>query len=331
MFDVVTVGSATEDVFCYVRQTVIIGIQDARKEEAFLGLPHGAKVPVENIHIMTGGGATNIGVGLRRMGLEVACVAKVGKDGPGDRIVAELEAEGIDTSLMARADAHHTGYSVIITSFTGERTILVHRGAAEQLQIGDMDLERMAQTKGLHLGAMKGVSAQAFFQLAEFATERGIKLSANPGEPQLKLGMEGLAPALAHMDVLFVNRQEAYELTGVAPDPGKADEQKMMQVLHEAGARQVVITCGDEGADGYDGEGFYSVPAYDVKVAATVGAGDAFSAGCLAALYRGLTLPEAMKIGAADAASVVQHIGAKTGLLTWEQAQEFVAKRPPGE
>jgi sugar/nucleoside kinase (ribokinase family) len=331
MFDVVTVGSATEDVFVYVRRTVVIGIQAPRKEEAYLGMPHGAKVPVDNIHIMTGGGATNVGVGLSRMGLKVACLAKVGCDEPGDRVVAELQKEGVDTSLIARSDAHHTGYSVIITAFTGERTILAHRGAAEQLRMEDTDAEKLAQAKWIHLGALKGVSAQTFFQLADFAAQRGIKLSANPGESQLKLGMDGLAPALAKMELVMVNLDEAYELTGVAPDPGKADEQKMLQKLHEAGAKRAVITCGDAGADGYDGESFYSVPAYKVKVAATVGAGDAFGTGCLAALYRGLGLAEAMKIGAANAAAVVQHVGAKTGLLSWEEAQSFVASRPPGE
>ncbi len=330
MFDVVTVGSATEDVFAHVRQTVVIAIQDARKEEVYLGMAHGAKVPVDNINIMTGGGATNVGVGLSRMGLKVACLAKVGCDGPGERVIAELEREGVDTSLIAHTEAHHTGYSVIITSFTGERTILVHRGAAEQLRIEDVDLDRVAEAGWIHLCAMKGVSAQTFFQLADFAGQQGIRLSSNPGEPQLKLGMDGLAPALAHMELLIVNQCEAYELTGVAPDPSKVDEQEMMQKLHDAGAKQVIVTCGAAGAEGFDGEAFYSVPAYQVKVAATVGAGDAFGAGCVAALHRELTLPEAMKIGAANAAAVVQHVGAKQGLQTWDEAAAFVAKRPPG-
>ena len=331
MLDVVTVGSATEDVFVYVKQTVVIAIQDVRKEEAYLGMPHGAKVPVDNIHIMTGGGATNVGVGLSRMGLEVGCVAKIGRDGPGERVIGELESDGVDTSLIAHTDAHHTGYSVIITSFTGERTILVYRGAAEQLRFEDVDLDRLAEAKWIHLCAMKGVSAQTFFQIAEFAGQKGIRLSANPGEPQLKLGMAGLAPALKNLDLLLLNQCEAYELTGVAPDPSKVDEQEMMQKLHDAGAKRVVITCGSCGAEGFDGEAFYSVPAYEVKVAATVGAGDAFGAGCIAALYRGLPLPEAMKIGAANSAAVVQRVGAKLGLMTWDDATAFVAKRQPGE
>jgi ribokinase len=280
---------------------------------------------------MTGGGATNVGVGLSRMGLKVACLAKVGCDGPGERVISELAKEGVDTSLMAHTEAHHSGYSVIITSFTGERTILVHRGASEQLRFEDIDLEKLAEAQWIHLCAMKGVSAQTFFQIADFAGQKGIKLSSNPGEPQLRLGMAGLAPVLAHMELLLINQCEAYELTGVAPNPGKVDEQEMMQKLHEAGAKRVVITCGSGGAEGYDGEAFYSVPAYQVKVAATVGAGDAFGTGCIAALHRGMTLPEAMKIGAANSASVIQYVGAKQGLQTWDQATEFVAKRPPGE
>jgi sugar/nucleoside kinase (ribokinase family) len=320
MRDVVTVGSATEDVFVIVRDSVVVRIQDARGETAYLGLAHGAKVPVENVEIMTGGGATNVGVALARMGLKTACATRVGRDGPGDRLIAELEREGVEASLVTRCDDHRTGYSVIITCFSGERTVLAYRGAAEQLTLDHLDLDSLLDTRCIYLGSMRGPAASLFLGLARAAAGRGVSVMANPGETQLALGLDGLAPALSGMDAVFVNKAEAYELTGVAPDPGRADEQQMLRALVATGCKAAVITDGDQGADGYDGHGFYYVPAQQVKVAATVGAGDAFAAGCAAGLLRGLPLPEAMKVGAANAASVVQHIGAKAGLLTWDQA-----------
>lgn len=330
MFDVVTVGSATEDVFVIVRDTVVVRIQDAKSEVAYLGLEHGAKVAVDDVEIMTGGGATNTAVGLARMGLKTACASKLGRDGPGERIQAELRNEGVDTSLLAFSDSHRTGYSVIITCFSGERTVLTYRGAAEQLTLADLDIDALLDTSWLFVGSLRGPAAALFFELPRAAAARGVKVAANPGRTQLALGIDGLRPVLANLEVVFLNKREAYELTGVQPDPSRADEYKMLKLLAEAGCRKVVITDGEEGADGYDESGPCYVPAYPVKVASTVGAGDAFASGCVAGLVRGLPLVDAMKIGAANAASVVQQIGAKTGLLSWDEAMAFVSGRCSG-
>lgn len=330
MFDVVTVGSATEDVFVIVRDTVVVRIQDAKGERAYLGLEHGAKVAVDNVEIMTGGGATNVAVGLARMGLKTACVSKLGRDGPAERIQAELRQEGVDTSLLAFSDSHRTGYSVIITCFSGERTVLTYRGAGEQLTLADLNLEAVLNTRWLFVGSLRGPAAALFFELPKVAASRGIKVAANPGGTQLALGLDGLSPVLANLEVIFLNKHEAYKLTGVEPDPSRADEYTMLRLIAEAGCRKVVITDGEEGADGYDESGPCYVPAYPVKVASTVGAGDAFASGCVAGLARGLSLVEAMKLGAANAASVVQQVGAKVGLLSWDEAVAFVASRPPG-
>ncbi|MCX7599787.1 MAG: sugar kinase [Armatimonadetes bacterium] len=331
MFDVVTVGSATEDVFVVVRDTVVVRIQDAKGETAYLGLEHGAKVAVDDVEIMTGGGATNTAVGLARMGLKTACVSKLGRDGPGERIEAELRREGVDTSLLAFSSTHRTGYSVIITCFSGERTVLTYRGAAEQLAQADLNLDVLLDTQWLFVGSMRGPAAALFFELPKAAAARGVKVAANPGGTQLALGVDGLRPVLANLEVIFLNKREAYQLTGIEPDPSRADEYSMLRLIAEAGCRKVVITDGEEGADGYDEAGPCYVPAYPVKVASTVGAGDAFACGCIAGLVRGLSLVEAMKVGAANAASVVQHIGAKTGLLSWEEAAAFVASHCRGK
>lgn len=325
MYDVITVGSATEDVFVVLKDSRVIRIEDVNGETAYFAVPYGAKIPVDGMEVMTGGGSTNVSAALARMGLKVACVCKVGDDGPGQRIVGELQDFGVDTSLVLTTTEFRTGYSVILTAFTGERTILVHRGANRHISLEELPLQTLRTAQWLYLGSMRGPAARLFFDLAEFAQQHNIKLAVNPGSTQLALGLDGLTPVLRHTELFLVNKEEAYALTGVAPDRSKADEHEMLRMLHEAGCKQVVITAGQEGADGYDGEAFYFVPAFRPrKVVSTVGAGDSFAAGCLAGLHRGLTLPEAMRIGAANAASVVCKVGAKHGLLTWDEAAAFL-------
>jgi len=326
MYDLLTVGSATEDVFVIVHDAKVVCIEDARSETSYLALPRGAKLSVDHLEVMTGGGATNVAVAAKLMGLNTGCVCKVGMDGPGRRVVEELRGYGVGTDLVLYSQELRTGYSVLITDYSGERTVLVHRGATCELSMDELCLDMLAQTQWLYVGSLRGPAAQVFFDLPAFAAERGIKLAINPGDTQLSLGMEGLAPVLAHTEIIFVNKEEAYQLTGVQPERTRDDEQQMMRMLHEAGCRYVVITEGAEGSSGYDGESYYLVPAYDAEVASTVGAGDSFAAGCLAGLHRGLTLPEAMKIGAINASHVIRRIGAKNGLLTWDEAIRALAE-----
>ncbi len=325
MFDIITVGSATEDVFVNLDETKIVGFEDRHHKDEYLALPYGAKINVDSIVLDTGGGAVNTAATCAAMGLQTAALCKIGRDLIGQRIIKSVQESGADTSLFIECDDYASGYSVIITGFTGDRTILVYRGAATQLCAEDIPWEQLAEAAWIYIGSMHGPSASLFRELAVFAGQHDIQVAINPGGTQLAGGMDKLADVFAHTTAIFLNRSEAYKLTGVAPERGPTDERQMLRLLNEAGCRNVIITVGAEGSWGYDGRSFYTMPAYPTEVVSTVGAGDAFAAGCIVGLYKGLSLNAAMRIGAANAASVVSRFGAKEGILTWPQAQEFVA------
>ena len=323
--DVLCLGSATEDVFVQVADTRIIRIEDEDEEKAFLALEYGAKIRTHDIVIDTGGGATNTAMTFARMGLKTGIVSKVGADGPGDRVVEAMQAADIDASGIVRDTENRTGYSVIITGFTGDRTILVYRGASAHLLEHEISWDALRRTSWVYMNSLAGESAPLFPRVAEFCAENGINLAINPGAEQRKLGMDGLAEVLRNTTALFVNRAEAYQITGVEPDRGPDDEKQMLSMLLQAGCRYVVMTYGIEGSEGMDEDGHYKTPALPAQVLSTVGAGDAYAAACVAALHRGKNLPEAMRIGAANAASVVQQIGAKSGILSWQEALQLSA------
>ena len=323
-FDVLCVGSATEDVFVQVDETKIIRVEDEDECKAYLALEYGAKIRVSDVLLDTGGGATNTAVTFSRMGMRVGVVTKVGDDGPGERVIGAMEAQGIDVSHVARDPQRRTGYSVIITGFTGDRTILVYRGASGHMDEQAIDWEALGRTSWIYMGSLARESAPLFGRVAEFCGERGIKLAINPGSEQRKAGMAGLRKVFENTAALFVNRSEACGITGVEPDRGPDDEKQMLTMLCEAGCKCAVMTYGSDGSEGMDGSGHYKLPAMPAEVTSTVGAGDAYAAACVVALQRGKSLPEAMAIGSANAASVVEEIGAKNGILTWEQALESV-------
>ena len=325
MFDIIAAGSATEDVFVTSDDTHVITLADRNGERPYLALEYGAKVPVASLTLSTGGGATNTAVSFARQGMTTGVLCKLGQDGPGDRVLEVLAREGIDTSLCPRTADLQTGYSVIITGFTGDRTVLVYRGASAELTRDEINWDVLAQTEWLHLCSFTGASAPLYFEIAAFAREKGIKLATNPGGTQIKLGLEALTPALNGAHMVFLNMDEARELACVEQDCTDADEHEVLKRLYAAGCRYVVVTDGPRGAHAYDGTAHYHVPVYPADEASTVGAGDAFAAACIVGMHRGLSLRDALRCGAANAASVVSGFGAKEGVLTWEGIQGFIA------
>lgn len=322
--EVVTIGSATQDVFIMSRGASIIRLQSYSSEEAFLALPYGAKIDVEEMFVSTGGGAVNTAFTFRRFGLTTAIVAKVGQDRSGDIIRKRLDEEGVNTSMVIADPDHRTGYSAILVGPTGDRTVLVYRGATLHLRENEIDWERLKWAKVIFVGSLSGESAKLYPTIAEFCAQNGLFLASNPGSTQFKQGLDACREFVRHVDILFLNKQEAYTFTRVEPRRGSHDERQMLRMMQEAGAKRVVITEGAKGCQAIDEAAYYSVPACKAKVVSTLGAGDAFAAACTAALYRQQPFARALRYGAANAAAVVSSIGAKRGILSWEQATEKV-------
>lgn len=329
-YDIVSIGSATEDVFVGSRDAHVISVRDIDAETSYLAYKYGAKIPVDDVFISTGGGATNTAAAFARLGLDNSIICKVGDDDAGKRVMGALEQEGIDTDRVVLSQEHTTGYSVILTCFTGDRTVLVHRGASTQIYDEDIDWEMLGHTKWIYLSSLAGESGVLFNKIAQFAAEKDIKLALNPGSSQFEAGLEALRPALEAAYVIFVNKSEAYKLTGVKPERGMADEMEALRRLHKAGCDIVVMTAGSKGVEAYDGSAHYTVPIIEVEVASTLGAGDAFASGCVAGLFRGMELREALRAGTVLAASVVRVLGAKHGLLGWEQLQQHLKSYSEG-
>jgi sugar/nucleoside kinase (ribokinase family) len=95
--------------------------------------------------------------------------------------------------------------------------------------------------------------------------------------------------------------------------------------LQKLGPKVVIITDGKRGsyALSEDGESYWH-GLNEGKVVERTGAGDAYTAGFLAAIFNHLSVPKAMEWGGYNATSVVGQIGAETGLLTKEKMEEEV-------
>ena len=83
-----------------------------------------------------GGKGANQAVAAARVGARVSVIGAVGNDAHGERAVASLAAEGIDTSRVRRLEAEPTGVAIIAVGPRGENQIVVAPGANATARAG---------------------------------------------------------------------------------------------------------------------------------------------------------------------------------------------------
>jgi len=129
------------------------------------------------------------------------------------------------------------------------------------------------------------------------------------------------------VDLLILSQGEVKDMTGVPLHKG-------LGVLEEAGPRSIVVTLGKDGCTvvGEEIKGKEDVEAFELEeVEDTTGAGDAFTAGFLYGLLKGEDYLQSALTGNAAAALKIMQLGARSGLPTPEELEEYLATHKPGD
>lgn len=312
MYDVITVGAATHDVFLLSDKFQLI---HSTQFETGIGecIPLGSKIDVDQKVESTGGGATNAAVTFARLGFDAACACKVGDDASGREIVSDLSREGVDTTLIKHVLGGETGYSALLTAKNGERSVLVFRGVSADFKPTDMPWPSL-HAKWFYVTSLGGNLAMAE-RIAQTAAKGGSAIAWNPGHKELTQSLGALKPMLEKVSLLFLNREEAAVLTG------QRDPVAAFRSFSDLPHLTVIITDGDKGAYAFRGAEAWVSGTTGAPSVSRTGAGDAFGSGVTAALMKGLSLPEALALGTLNAESVIKQVGAKKGILqSWPTA-----------
>ena len=227
----------------------------------------------------------------------------------------ELTREGVRPRLSINKELG-TAYSTLLLTEKGERTVLVYRGAANDLTYQEVPLKKLSPT-WVYI-TPGNIPFETILRLATHFHTQGARIAINPSSGYLKKGMEKLQPLFDLMDVIIMNREEASALMGV---PYK-DEQQIFEVLDEAVGGIAVMTEGPKGVVVSNGETLFRAGIFEGDdVRDRTGAGDAFGSGFVSGLARKDELSDeaivyAIRLASANATSVVEHIGAKEGILS---------------
>ena len=345
MFDVITIGSATQDIFIESDQGRIFEIREPEAVDSYLAFEYGAKVDVEQVAFDIGGGAVNTAVNFANLGFKVATIVKMGKDLNAKAVLNRLEEKGADESLVVRTTKDKTGFSVILTSFEGDRTVLTHRGANNHIKIEDIPWDAIKNSKWLYIAPLSGDSNLVLDKIADFAEKNNVSMAFNPGSTQIKQGVDKLKRVIATAEVLVMNKSEASHITGIPEgydqecsdeecsnlkttngefDLWNANVHQMLYELKSYKPKVVVITDGNKGVIAFDGKTFYHAPSYPAKVLSTLGAGDAFASSFVAGLEKfNWDIEKAIIYASINAASIVQSFGAQSGLKTFAEIEQI--------
>ena len=130
MYDVITVGSNTVDVFVHTDQSGVINIRSKAGCEELISYPVGTKMLITKLMHNIGGNGANSAVALSRLGLRTAYLGKIGNDHNGKLILDALKKNKVKF-IGSRGD--ESGFSVILDSIEHDRTILTYKGCNNDL------------------------------------------------------------------------------------------------------------------------------------------------------------------------------------------------------
>lgn len=308
MYDVITIGAATRDVF--LKSKNFQPVSDKRFPSGWaLSFELESKNEVDNVILSTGGGATNAAVTFTRQGLKTACVARVGNDSFGAGLISNLTQEKVFCGFIQKDKKPETGYSTILATPEGARVILVRRGVASGIKFAEIDLKKL-KAKWFYITSLGG-NLKLLSDLLKYAKNNNIRVAFNPGGQELKYGIKKLGSYLKHLSLLQVNQDEASELVGIPLH----EEKKIFNKLHELVDGIVVMTKGPQGVSVSDAKNIYCAGVPQAPVVERTGAGDAFGSGFVSALLHNKDIPYAIQLATANSTSVVQYFSAKTGIL----------------
>jgi len=310
-FDVVVFGSSFVDIY--------LNSLEFKLKKDWLCQTRGGKLRVDKMVITTGGGASNVSVGLERLGLQTGCVTAVGRDHWGLFIRQELKKEGVSQQYIQQTE-EQTSMSIILVTENGERTALVYRGASNALSWQQVPWDKL-EPEWFYVSSLGG-DFSLLTKIIRRAKEKRIKIALNPGSNEINCP-EKLLPFIKAVDLLILNLAEAGRLTRHET----TKQELIYQDLKKTGAGMMAITNGKKGAVLLAGrKKIIKTEAIKVKTKEETGAGDAFGCGLTAGLIKYTDLSKALKLGAINGAAVTEKYGPKAGLLFEPEADNWLKK-----
>lgn len=293
--------------------------------------PPGGLRTFDNLTMTTGGNAMNCGIALAKMGVGCDVVIKVGRDMLGDFVVSEAKKYALGTEAVVYDDeGTTTPFTFVCVHADGQRSFYHICGTNGTLQNDEIDMAYVGKhrycfvTGTMVMPTFDGEQTAVVLREAQSAGLVTLLDTVYTDDASQEYWRSVIVPCLPHLDYFIPSQPEAGAITGL---DGPSD---MARWLQDNGCKHAVIKMDSAGAFCREQDGAEThVGAYQVDtVVDTTGAGDCWSAGFLASLSGGQSIPEAAALGNATAAHGIQAPGASTGIVSLDEIRAFQARTP---
>jgi len=278
---------------------------------------------IEEVAVAPAGTAAGAAYVAAALGVRAALAAQVGSDATGRTVRGLLEAQGVDTRLLAVHPSLPTSTTIILVRSCGARSRLHAPGAGRAMTIGTDLAEAARSTRFLHYAAIGGLHTDGGPGREFLARARagGATITCDLISPRANAAEE-LAGLLPYVDYFMPNASEALGLSG-------ADTlEHASEWFIALGARCCILKDGAAGSLFVKDSIMERIPAHDIVPKDTTSCGDSYCAGFIAARLKGADEISACRLATAVAALVAQGLGTLGKLESYEKAQTFMETAP---
>lgn len=307
-------------------------------------------VDITSFAAYVGGSPTNIAVGTRRLGLDVALLTAVGDDPPGDFLLNFFDKEGIVTDFIPRKPEHRTSAVILGIEPPDKFPLVYYRNDCADIQfnIDDVLAAPLADTKILEVsgtGLSREPNRSATYLAAEIAKGAGativLDVDFRPDQwDDVRAFGVSIRALLPLVDIAVATEEEinaamlkessqvkvAHSQISAAEVTGDLDAN--IQAMLKYGLQALVVKRGAKGATVYSqGEARQDVPGFPVEIYNVLGAGDAFASGFIYGYVKGWDWYKAARMGNACGAIVVTRHGCANFMGYEDEVLQFIEEK----
>ena len=258
-----------------------------------------------------GGKGANQAIGLSRLGASVKMIGKVGNDTNGEKLIANLQKNGVDASPVA-TDGTSTGLAAILIDGQGRNRIIVYECANSEI---DPALSEKNITDDLDILLVQfETREEVVCAYVNEAIKKGVMTVVDCG-PAKNFAVENMQG----MTIITPNENETEALTGIFPSDEKAVLEASEILYDRCRPQYVVLKLGERGCSIYDGKELTFMKPYPTRVLDTTAAGDSFTAAMALEYKKSGDIFRACDMGNKAGSIAVSRVGADASMPTAEE------------
>jgi fructokinase len=260
-----------------------------------------------------GGAPFNFAFHLKKLGLPVRLISRVGDDRHGHALLCMAEKNGFDTADIQIDDRHPTGTVQVTLDEAGVPQFNICRNVAyDYLLLGPDTLAGIDDAAMIYFGSLLQRTDGGHQQVTEFLTRHGDRgarfCDINMRPPHVN--PQAVAESLKHADLLKLNEDELADIRNRFSGPTDSDA-TLTWLMTTFDVQSVALTRGGQGSTVAWSGGIIHSPAAEVgTIVDTVGAGDGYAAILAAGHIRGLPWDTIIQAAARFAERICQIPGA---------------------